>query len=75
MTYILAWFGTACWGVCFWWMHRISQRQDKLMLELREQGARIERLSQEEHALIKEVHPKVGQIVEQVQKVAAEVKQ
>ena len=22
--YFLTWAGTLAWGVCFWWMHRIS---------------------------------------------------
>ena len=34
ITYWLTWVGTgAC---CFWWMHRISARQDALLAELRE---------------------------------------
>jgi hypothetical protein len=32
----LTWLGTAAWVVCFWWMHRISARQDALLIELRE---------------------------------------
>jgi hypothetical protein len=59
--------GTLCWGLCFWWMHRISSRQDTLLVELREQGRRIETLSREEHALIREVHPQVGEIKESIQ--------
>jgi hypothetical protein len=65
--------GTLCWGLCFWWMHRISSRQDTLLHELREQGRRIEVLSREEHALIREVHPQVGEIKESIQAVAADV--
>jgi hypothetical protein len=56
--------GTVCWVPCFYWMHRISDRQDRLLRELREQGRRIEVLSRAEHDLIKEVHPQVGEIKE-----------
>ena len=56
--------GTACWGVCFWWMHRISTSQNKMLEELRGQARRIEKLSKAEHDLIKEVHPQVGEIKE-----------
>ncbi|HET7230518.1 MAG TPA: hypothetical protein VFJ16_10985 [Longimicrobium sp.] len=65
--------GTVCWGVCFWWMHRISRRQDALLGELREQTRRIEKLSREEHQLIREVHPQVGEIRESLQAVAEDV--
>ena len=64
---------TACWIVCFWWMHRISTRQDALLAELREQNGRIEKLSQTEHDLIREVHPQVGEIKETVNQVASKV--
>ena len=64
----------ACWPVCFWWMHRISVRQDSLLQELREQGKRIEKLSREEHELIKEVHPGVEQIQDDVADVKAAVR-
>ena len=49
--YLLAWVGTGCWGVCFWWMHRISNRQDAMLKELHEVIDRIEELSKEEHEL------------------------
>lgn len=67
--------GTACWVVCFWWMHRISVRQESVLSELHEQAKRIESLSQAEHDLIKEVHPQVGEIKEGVEEVANAVKQ
>ena len=60
--YWLTWIGTAAWGVCFWWMHRISQRQDKMLAELREQAQRIEELSRVEHDILKEVRPDIDQI-------------
>ena len=63
--------GTICWGVCFWWMHRISAKQNYLLDRLREQAKRIESLSQVEHDLIKEVHPQVGEIKEGVDEMIA----
>ena len=70
---VLAWLGMGCWGVCFWWMHRISSRQNALIKELHEMTARIERLSKEEHDLIQQVHPVVGDIKESVDEVAEAV--
>jgi hypothetical protein len=69
----LTWLGLACWIVCFWWMHRISSRQDAMLEELRDMTTRIERLSKVEHDLIKEVHPKVSEIKEHVENVAQAV--
>jgi hypothetical protein len=63
----------ACWLVCFWWMYRISTRQDALICQLQQQTNRIEELSRTEHDLIQDVHPKVGEIKEQVEKVANDV--
>jgi hypothetical protein len=56
--------GTISWGVCFWWMRRLSIKQNVLLAQLREQGRRIEKLSKIEHDLIKEVHPQVNEIKE-----------
>ncbi|HKP92652.1 MAG TPA: hypothetical protein VJS88_02055 [Chthoniobacterales bacterium] len=70
---ILAWFGTACWGVCFWWMHRLSSRQEMMLKELHDVTKRIEKLSKAEHDLIQEVHPKVEEIKESVKDVSAAV--
>jgi hypothetical protein len=67
--FVLTWIGLGCWCVCFWWMHRISSRQDALLEELHEMTARVEKLSQAEHALISEVHPQVGEIKEHVENV------
>lgn len=69
----LAVVSAACWIVCFWWMHRISTRQDALLAELRDQTNRIEDLSRTEHDLIREVHPQVGEIKETVDQVAAKM--
>ena len=66
---VLSCVGTLCWAVCFWWMHRISSRQDAFLEELREMTRRIEKLSQSEHELISEVHPQVNEIKEHVQTV------
>ena len=64
----------ACWIICFWWMHRISVRQDSLLAELQSQTNRIEELSRTEHDLIREVHPQVGEIKQTVREVATEIK-
>ena len=58
-----------CWGICFWWMHRISQRQDIVLKELQEQARSIEELSREEREILKELHPTVQKIEEDVDKV------
>jgi len=67
--------GTACWVVCFLWMHRISAKQNSLLEQLRQQGKRIERLSKIEHDLIKEVHPQVNEIKEGVEEIIATAKE
>ena len=69
VAFILSCIGTLCWIVCFWWMHRISARQNTTLEELREVTTRIEKLSQAEHDLISEVHPQVSEIKEHVQDV------
>jgi len=69
MLFVLTWVGLGCWIVCFWWMHRISSRQDALLKELHEMTRRIEHISQAEHQLIREVHPQVGEIKEHVETV------
>jgi hypothetical protein len=68
-TLVLSCLGMLCWAVCFWWMHRISTRQDALLKELRSMTKRIEKLSQREHDLISEVHPRVNEIKEHVENV------
>jgi hypothetical protein len=67
--------GTVCWGVCFWWMNRLSTKQNALLDQLRDQGKRIEKLSKIEHDLIKEVHPQVGEIKEGMEEMIAVVKE
>jgi hypothetical protein len=69
IVFVLTWVGLGCWGVCFWWMHRISSRQEAMLKELHEMTERIEHLSQAEHDLIREVHPQVGEIKEHVETV------
>jgi cell division protein FtsB len=61
--------GTGCWGICFWWMHRISSAQNRLLKQLAQQAERIEQLSSAEHDLIREVHPQVAEIKEGVEDV------
>ena len=67
--------GTVCWGVCFWWMRRLSVKQNFLLDQLRDQGRRIEKLSKIEHDLIKEVHPQVNEIKEGMEEMMAAVKE
>ena len=66
---VLTCIGTLCWIVCFWWMHRISCRQNATLEELHAMTARIERLSRAGHDLISDVHPQVSEIKEQVENV------
>ena len=73
MMTLLTWVGMACWIVCFVWMHRISKRQEDLLIELRAIARRTEQTARAGHELIKEVHPAVGQIRESVENVASVV--
>ena len=70
---VLAWVGTACWIVCFWWMHRLSSRQEAMLQELHKVMKRIEELSKAEHDILREVHPSVEKIKESVKDVAVAV--
>lgn len=65
--FILTWVGLGCWVVCFWWMHRISSRQEAMLRELHDVIRRIEEISKSEHEMIQEVHPQVGEIKEHVE--------
>ena len=67
--------GSICWGICFWWMRRLSVKQNFLLDQLRDQGKRIEKLSKIEHDLIKEVHPQVNEIKEGMDEMMAVVKE
>ena len=64
---------TGCWCLCFWWMHRISTRQNAVLDQLRKQAQRIEKISKEEHAILSEVHPNVESIQKRVNEVSDEV--
>jgi len=75
LSFWMAVAGTLCWGVCFWWMRRLSIKQNFLLDQLREQGKRIEKLSKIEHDLIKEVHPQVNEIKEGMEEMIAVVKE
>jgi len=70
---LLTWIGTACWAVCFWWMHRLSSRQEMMLKELHDVTKRIETLSKAEHDMIREVHPNVEEIKESVKDVSDKV--
>jgi hypothetical protein len=74
-SFALAVIGTGCWGACFVWMYRISEKQNRLLETLTEQNKRIERWSKIEHDLIKEVHPQVGEIKESMDEMIAAVKE
>ena len=58
-----------CWGVCFWWMHRISQRQNAMLAELQQQAQTTEELSKEGAEILKELHPTVQKIDETIDQV------
>lgn len=65
--------GLACWLVCFWWMHRISSRQNTMLERLRKQGERVENISREEHAILSDLHPNVEAIQKGVDEVSEKV--
>ena len=69
----LEFVGTACWVGCFWWMYRLSARQDAMLQELHKVMKRIEELSKAEHDMLREVHPSVEKIKESVKDVAVAV--
>ena len=75
LSFWLTVIGTLCWGICFWWMRRLSFKQNILLAQLREQGKRIEKLSKIEHDLIKEVHPQVNEIKDGMDEMIAVVKE
>jgi methyl-accepting chemotaxis protein len=56
-------------------MYRISDKQNRMLDRLTEQGKRIEKFSKIEHDLIKEVHPQVGEIKESMDEMIAAVKE
>lgn len=62
-----------CWCLCFWWMHRISTRQNSVLEELRGQARRIEKISKEEHAILSELHPNVEAIQKGMDQVSEKV--
>jgi len=66
-------FNFGCWGACFWWMHRISVRQNAVLDQLMSQAGRIEEISRQEHALLTEVHPNVEAIQKGVDEVSQKV--
>ena len=70
---IAIWLNFACWGICFWWMHTLSSRQEAMLRELHQQAQRIERVAKAEHDLLREVHPAVEQIQSNMEEVATAV--
>jgi uncharacterized protein Yka (UPF0111/DUF47 family) len=63
-----------CWAVCFWCMHRISDRQNTMLEQLQQQARTIEELSKEEHEILKELHPTVQKIEEGIDQVQESTK-
>ena len=70
---LIAFAELGCWVVCFWWMHRISARQNSVLAELQEQARRIEKISKEEHRILSELHPTVQKIEKDVRDVSDSV--
>jgi hypothetical protein len=70
---VAIWLNFACWGVCFWWMHKLSSRQETMLRELQQQAQRIEHLSKAEHELLRELHPAVEQIQSDIEDVTTVV--
>lgn len=73
MDHWLTLLNMACWAICFFWMYRISSRQDAVLKALHRQTKRIGKLSKKEHDLIKEVHPVVGEISAELKEVSEKV--
>lgn len=71
MIFWLTVLSAACWPVCFWWMGRISRKQNELLRQLHAQAHRIERLARAEHDLIKDAHPQINEIKETVRQLAS----
>jgi hypothetical protein len=69
----ITFFNFGCWATCFWWMHRISVRQNAVLDQLMSQARRIEDISRQEHALLTEVHPNVEAIQKGVDEVSKKV--
>lgn len=65
----------ACWPLCFWWMHRISSRQNAVLSELKQQAQRIEKVSTEEHRILAELHPTVEKMEKDLDEVAESTRQ
>jgi type VI protein secretion system component VasK len=59
---------TICWPICFWWMWRISTRQNALIHELHRQTREIEKVARDEHAMLKDAEPKIGEIKDTVRR-------
>jgi len=75
LSFLISLIDLACWILCFYWMFKLSRRQDSLLQAITEQTHRIERLSKAEHDLIKEVHPTVGEIKDKMEEVSTTLQQ
>jgi hypothetical protein len=59
-------FSAACWPVCFWWMHRISKKQNAMLADLDAQQKKVREISDEGREIIKEIEPKVKKVAERI---------
>lgn len=62
-----------CWGVCFWWMHTISSRQNSVLDQLRDQAQRIEKMAEQEHAILSDLDPNVEKLQQGADEVSEKV--
>lgn len=60
-------FNAACWPVCFWWMHRISSKQNAMLADLHAQQQKVREISDEGREIIKELEPKVKKVAERIE--------
>lgn len=63
------WLNFACWIGCFWWMHSLSRRQEAMLEKLHDQTRRIAQIAGEEKTILKEVHPAVEEIQDELKDV------
>jgi hypothetical protein len=63
---ILSVLSALCWPVCFWWMHRISVKQNTLLARLRKETEEVRKISEAEHELVQKIEPKVAEVAEKL---------
>jgi hypothetical protein len=61
----------ACWPVCFWWMHRISSKQNGMLADLHAQQKKVREISDEGREIIKEIEPKVQKVAAKIDEAVA----